>query len=113
MGAKDVERQQPNVFRMNLLGATVVPVEAGNGTLKDAMNEALRDWVSNVDDTYYLIGTAAGPHPYPKMVRTFQSIIGEEVKQPMHSGAGRLTGHVGGLFEWWVQCDWFILPIFR
>ena len=81
MGAKDVERQQPNVFRMNLLGATVVPVEAGNGTLKDAMNEALRDWVSNVDDTYYLIGTAAGPHPYPKMVRTFQSIIGEEVKQ--------------------------------
>ena len=81
MGAKDVERQQPNVFRMNLLGATVVPVKAGNGTLKDAMNEALRDWVSNVDDTYYLIGTAAGPHPYPKMVRTFQSIIGEEVKQ--------------------------------
>ena len=81
MGATDVKRQQPNVFRMNLLGAEVIPVEAGNGTLKDAMNEALRDWVSNVDDTYYLIGTAAGPHPYPKMVRTFQSIIGKEVKE--------------------------------
>ncbi len=81
MGAKDVKRQQPNVFRMNLLGATVIPVETGSATLKDAMNEALRDWVSHVDNTYYLIGTVAGPHPYPKMVRTFQSIIGEEVKE--------------------------------
>ncbi|MEC8677261.1 MAG: tryptophan synthase subunit beta [Candidatus Margulisiibacteriota bacterium] len=90
MGATDVKRQQPNVFRMNLLGAEVIPVEAGNGTLKDAMNEALRDWVSNVDDTYYLIGTAAGPHPYPKMVRTFQSIIGKEVKEQANAQFGRL-----------------------
>ena len=80
MGETDVKRQQPNVFRMRLLGATVVSVSDGSGTLKDAMNEALRDWVSNVDSTYYLIGTAAGPHPYPLMVRTFQSIIGEEVR---------------------------------
>ena len=80
MGAKDVERQAPNVFRMNLLGAEVIPVKTGAQTLKDAMNDALRDWVANVDTTYYLIGTAAGPHPYPKMVRTFQSIIGEEVR---------------------------------
>ncbi len=90
MGAKDIKRQQPNVFRMNLLGATVIPVEAGNGTLKDAMNEALRDWVSNVDNTYYLIGTAAGPHPYPKMVRTFQSIIGQEVREQSISLLGEL-----------------------
>jgi len=81
MGATDVERQAPNVFRMKLLGAKVIPVTAGAGTLKDAMNEALRDWVTNVDDTYYLIGTAAGPHPYPQMVRDFQSIIGDELKQ--------------------------------
>ena len=113
MGAKDVERQQPNVFRMNLLGATVVPVKAGNGTLKDAMNEALRDWVSNVDDTYYLIGTAAGPHPYPKMVRTFQSIIGEEVKQQCIQELDGLPDTLVACLRWWVQCDWFILPIFR
>ncbi len=79
MGAKDVERQQPNVFRMKLLGAEIIPVTSGGQTLKDAMNEALRDWVTHVDDTYYLIGTAAGPHPYPMMVRDFQSIIGREV----------------------------------
>ena len=90
MGAKDVERQQPNVFRMNLLGAEVIPVDTGSATLKDAMNEALRDWVSNVDDTYYLIGTAAGPHPYPKMVRTFQSIIGEEVREQSIQAFGQL-----------------------
>ena len=80
MGATDVERQAPNVFRMKLLGAEVKPVTAGSGTLKDAMNEALRDWVTNVDDTYYLIGTAAGPHPYPEMVRDFQSVIGTEAR---------------------------------
>lgn len=80
MGATDVERQAPNVFRMKLLGAEIVPVTAGAGTLKDAMNEALRDWVANVHDTYYLIGTAAGPHPYPAMVRDFQSIIGAELR---------------------------------
>ena len=80
MGAKDIERQKPNVFRMKLLGAEVVPVRSGNATLKDAMNEALRDWVANVNDTFYIIGTVAGPHPYPEMVRDFQSIIGKETK---------------------------------
>lgn len=90
MGAKDMERQKPNVFRMKLLGATIVPVSSGNGTLKDAMNEALRDWVTNVDDTYYLIGTAAGPHPFPEMVRDFQSIIGRETREQMHKAEGRL-----------------------
>src|SRR3974390_1270507 len=76
MGAVDVERQKPNVFRMNMLGAKVVPVESGSKTLKDAMNEALRDWVTNVENTFYCIGTIAGPHPYPMMVRDFQSVIG-------------------------------------
>ena len=83
MGAADVERQSPNVFRMKLLGAKVVPVTSGRGTLKDAMNEAMRDWVTNVEDTYYLIGTAAGPHPYPAMVRDFQSVIGKEARIQM------------------------------
>ena len=90
MGSVDVERQKPNVFRMKLLGAKVVPVESGAKTLKDAMNEALRDWVTNVADTFYCIGTAAGPHPYPAMVRDFQCIIGEETKQQMHQAEGRL-----------------------
>ncbi|MCV6575973.1 MAG: tryptophan synthase subunit beta [Cohaesibacter sp.] len=90
MGATDVERQAPNVFRMKLLGGNVNPVTAGAGTLKDAMNEALRDWVTNVDNTYYIIGTAAGPHPYPAMVRDFQSIIGREVKSQMMEAEGRL-----------------------
>src|SRR6187551_468962 len=85
MGATDVERQKPNVFRMKLLGAEVVPVTSGAGTLKDAMNEALRDWVANVETTYYLIGTAAGPHPYPAMVRDFQSVIGNEVREQIMS----------------------------
>ncbi|MCS6932087.1 MAG: tryptophan synthase subunit beta [Acetobacteraceae bacterium] len=90
MGATDVERQQPNVFRMRLLGAEVVPVSSGAATLKDAMNEALRDWVANVRDTYYCIGTVAGPHPYPRMVRDFQSVIGEEVRWQMEQAEGRL-----------------------
>ncbi|MEH0070834.1 tryptophan synthase subunit beta [Pannonibacter sp. Pt2-lr] len=90
MGATDVERQKPNVFRMKLLGAEIVPVTAGAGTLKDAMNEALRDWVTNVDDTYYLIGTAAGPHPYPELVRDFQSVIGKETREQMLAAEGRL-----------------------
>ena len=81
MGKKDIERQKSNVFKIKLLGGQIIPVESGNGTLKDAMNEALRDWVANVENTYYLIGTAAGPHPYPSMVRDFQSIIGEEAKK--------------------------------
>jgi tryptophan synthase beta chain len=81
MGKKDIERQKPNVFKMKLLGAKIVPVVSGSASLKDAMNEALRDWVSNVADTFYIIGTAAGPHPYPMMVRDFQSIIGKELKK--------------------------------
>ncbi|HSU05807.1 MAG TPA: tryptophan synthase subunit beta [Acetobacteraceae bacterium] len=90
MGAVDVERQAPNVFRMKLLGAEVKPVTSGSATLKDAMNEALRDWVTNVSDTYYLIGTVAGPHPYPAMVRDFQSVIGEEAKRQLKEAEGRL-----------------------
>ena len=90
MGAADVQRQSPNVFRMKLLGAEVIPVTSGRGTLKDAMNEALRDWVTNVADTYYLIGTAAGPHPYPAMVRDFQSVIGRETKAQMQARRGKL-----------------------
>ena len=90
MGATDVERQYPNVLRMKMLGAEVRPVTAGAGTLKDAMNEALRDWVTNVESTYYLIGTAAGPHPYPEMVRNFQSVIGEEIKAQHQELEGRL-----------------------
>ena len=90
MGATDVERQAPNVFRMRLLGAEVVPVTSGRGTLKDAMNDALRDWVTNVRDTFYCIGTVAGPHPYPAMVRDFQTIIGHETRQQMMQAEGRL-----------------------
>ena len=90
MGKTDVERQAPNVFRMKLLGADVVSVTSGRGTLKDAMNEALRDWVTNVEDTFYCIGTVAGPHPYPSMVRDFQSIIGTETKQQILDKEGRL-----------------------
>jgi tryptophan synthase beta chain len=90
MGATDIERQKPNVFRMKLLGAEVKSVTSGASTLKDAMNEALRDWVANVHDTYYLIGTVAGPHPYPMMVRDFQSVIGEEAKQQLRAAEGRL-----------------------
>jgi tryptophan synthase beta chain len=90
MGATDIERQAPNVFRMKLLGAKVVPVTSGTATLKDAMNDALRDWVSNVNDTYYLIGTVAGPHPYPMMVRDFQAVIGSEAREQILAAEGRL-----------------------
>jgi len=100
MGKTDIERQAPNVFRMRLLGAEIVPVTAGTGTLKDAMNEALRDWVSHVDDTFYIIGTVAGPHPYPAMVRDFQCIIGNEVREQMMEAEGRspdsLVACIGG-----------------
>jgi tryptophan synthase beta chain len=94
MGTTDVERQKPNVFRMNLLGAEVRPVTSGAGTLKDAMNEAMRDWVTNVEETYYMIGTAAGPHPYPAMVRDFQSVIGTEARAQMLEREGRLPDAV-------------------
>ncbi|MDC9724945.1 MAG: tryptophan synthase subunit beta [Gammaproteobacteria bacterium] len=90
MGAEDVQRQAQNVYRMKLLGATVVPVESGSRTLKDALNEALRDWVTNVDDTFYIIGTVAGPHPYPEMVRDFQTIIGREARNQILKSAGKL-----------------------
>jgi len=90
MGAEDIERQKPNVFRMKLLGAEIVPVTSGSGTLKDAMNEALRHWVANVHDTFYIIGTVAGPHPYPEMVRDFQSVMGTEAKEQLMEKEGRL-----------------------
>ncbi|RKZ89348.1 MAG: tryptophan synthase subunit beta, partial [Gammaproteobacteria bacterium] len=90
MGAEDVQRQSMNVYRMKLLGAEVIPVESGSRTLKDALNEALRDWVTNVDDTFYIIGTVAGPHPYPEMVRDFQTIIGREARNQILKAAGRL-----------------------
>jgi len=90
MGSKDIERQAPNVFRMKLLGAEVKPVVSGSNSLKDAMNEALRDWVANVESTFYIIGTVAGPHPYPAMVRDFQSVIGREAREQMMAAEGRL-----------------------
>jgi tryptophan synthase beta chain len=94
MGSEDVKRQSPNVYRMKLLGATVVPVESGSKTLKDALNEALRDWVTNVDGTFYIIGTVAGPHPYPMMVRNFHSVIGEESIEQMPKYAGKQPDYV-------------------
>jgi tryptophan synthase beta chain len=100
MGEVDVERQKPNVFRMKLLGAEVVPVKSGSRTLKDALNEALRDWVANVEDTFYCIGTVAGPHPYPEMVRDFQAVIGNETRRQMLEREGRipdsLVAAIGG-----------------
>ncbi len=90
MGVEDIERQKPNVFRMKLLGAEVIPVTSGSRTLKDALNEALRDWVANVESTFYIIGTAAGPHPYPAMVRDFQSVIGRETRAQLEAAEGRL-----------------------
>lgn len=94
MGAEDIKRQASNVYRMKLLGATVVPVTAGSQTLKDALNEAMRDWVAHVDDTFYIIGTVAGPHPYPQMVRDFQSVIGQEVREQILKAEQRLPDHL-------------------
>ena len=105
MGAVDVERQKPNVLRMKALGATVRPVESGSKTLKDAMNEALRDWVTNVADTFYCIGTVAGPHPYPAMVRDFQSIIGNETRAQMQTGGRPAAGFADRLHRRRLQCD--------
>src|SRR5260370_34142850 len=95
MGHTDIERQKPNVFRMKLLGAEVVPVHSGTATLKDAMNEAMRDWVAHVGDTFYVIGTVAGPHPYPSMVRDFQSVIGRETREQLMKAQGRLPDTLG------------------
>jgi tryptophan synthase beta chain len=94
MGSEDVKRQAQNVYRMKLLGATVVPVESGSKTLKDALNEAMRDWVTNIENTFYIIGTVAGPHPYPMMVRDFQSVIGEECRVQMPQMTGRQPDYV-------------------
>jgi len=94
MGSEDIKRQVQNVYRMKLLGATVVPVESGSKTLKDALNEAMRDWVTNVEHTFYIIGTVAGPHPYPMMVRDFQSVIGREAREQIQELAGRLPDAV-------------------
>ena len=105
MGAVDVERQQPNVIRMEMLGAKVVPVQSGARTLKDAMNDALRDWVTNVHNTFYCIGTVAGPHPYPMMVRDFQSIIGIETRAADAGGRGPPAGFAGRLHRRRLQCD--------
>ena len=90
MGTVDIKRQQPNVFRMKLLGAEVIPVESGSRTLKDAINEAMRDWVTNVGTTFYLLGSALGPHPYPMMVRDFQSVIGIEAREQIQEMAGQM-----------------------
>ena len=111
MGATDVERQQPNVFRMKLLGAEVVPVTSGAATLKDAMNEALRDWVANVSDTYYLIGTVAGPHPFPMMVRDFQSVIGEEARAQLQEKEGRLPDCGSGVRGRRIERDGAVLSV--
>jgi tryptophan synthase beta chain len=94
MGSEDVKRQAQNVYRMKLLGATVVPVESGSKTLKDALNEAMRDWVTNIENTFYIIGTVAGPHPYPMLVRDFQSVIGEECLVQMPEMTGRQPDYV-------------------
>ena len=110
MGKKDIERQKSNVFKIKLLGGQIIPVVSGNGTLKDAMNEALRDWVANVENTYYLIGTAAGPHPYPTMVRDFQSIIGEEAKSKFLIKK-YITRRLGCLYRR-IKCPRFILSFF-
>jgi tryptophan synthase beta chain len=114
MGAHDVERQAPNVFRMKLLGAEVIPVTSGRGTLKDAMNDALRDWVTNVRDTFYCIGTVAGPHPYPAMVRDFQSIIGKEVRWQMAEQEGEPSArHRRGRHRRRVERHGPVLPLPR
>jgi tryptophan synthase beta chain len=104
MGSEDVKRQSPNVYRMHLLGATVVPVDSGSKTLKDALNEALRDWVTNVESTFYIIGTVAGPHPYPMMVRDFQSVIGEECLVQMPEQITALGGAAGGQPDAVIAC---------
>ena len=106
-----LKRQAPNVFRMKLLGAEVNAVTSGRGTLKDAMNDAMRDWVTNVDETFYCIGTVAGPHPYPAMVRDFQAIIGKETKEQMLEAEGRLPDSCGCLYWRRVQCYGVVFPV--
>ena len=105
MGAEDVKRQAPNVRRMHLLGAKVHPVSSGTRTLKDAMNEAMRDWVTNVQTTYYCVGSVAGPHPYPSIVRDFQAVIGDEAKAQLRDGARQAARRGGRLRRRWQQRD--------
>ncbi len=111
MGDVDIARQQPNVYRMKLLGAEVRPVTSGSRTLKDAINEAIRDWVTNVEDTHYLLGSVLGPHPYPMIVRDFQSVIGREAREQILAIAGRPARHNRCLCRWWQQRHWH-LPCF-
>ncbi len=111
MGAVDVERQQPNVIRMEMLGAKVIPVQSGSRTLKDAMNDALRDWVTNVHNTFYCIGTVAGPHPYPMMVRDFQSVIGDRDPGADAGGRGPPAGLADRLHRRRLQCDGPVSPL--
>ena len=113
MGAEDVRRQALNVFRMRLLGADVITVNAGTRTLKDAINEALRDWVTNVHDTYYLLGSALGPHPYPLMVRDFQSVIGREAREQILSATGEIAARAGCMRRWRLECDWIVSSVHR
>lgn len=113
MGEEDIKRQSSNVYRMKLLGAEVVPVTAGSKTLKDAMNEAMRDWVTHVDNTFYMIGTVAGPHPYPQMVRDFQTIIGREAREQILRKTGQLPDALVACVGGGIQCDWFILSFFK
>ena len=118
MGSEDVKRQSPNVYRMHLLGATVVPVDSGSRTLKDALNEALRDWVTNVENTFYIIGTVAGPHPYPMMVRDFQRVIGDECLLQMPAmiadlaARGPAARRRDRLRRRRQQCDGHLLPLY-
>ena len=108
MGSVDVRRQKMNVFRMELLGTRVIPVESGSKTLKDAINEAMRDWVTHIENTFYCIGSVVGPHPYPMMVRDFQSVIGHETRQQINGLEGRSPDL---LVAWRQQRDGFVLPV--
>ena len=111
MGEVDTQRQALNVFRMELMGAKVIPVTSGTRTLKDAVNEALRDWVANVQDTYYLFGSVVGPHPYPLMVRDFQSVIGKETRQQVMRKGRPAPGYDRGLRRRRIKCDRHLLPV--
>ena len=113
MGETDIHRQAINVFRMKLLGAEVRSVTSGSSTLKDALNEAMRDWVTNVDDTFYIIGTVAGPHPYPEMVRDFNAVVGREARRQMLEQYECTARCTGGLRGWWFQRAWPVSPVYR
>ena len=111
MGSEDIERQAPNVYRMKMLGAEVIPVTSGSRTLKDALNEALRDWVTHVENTFYIIGSVAGPAPYPEMVRDFQAIIGREARDQIQEAGRPPAGPAGRLRRRWLQCNRVVPPV--